>query len=64
MKWDDLPESRMVADRRGKPFKRGGKTMAEMRAEAETEPQPARGPSDAEDSELARSLGSDDIHKQ
>lgn len=63
MRYDDLPESKMVADRRGKPHKPGGKTMAEMRAEAESEPQPALGPSGAEDSDLARQLGKDDVLK-
>lgn len=57
MKLDDLPESRMVADRRGK---KPVETLAEMIEQAANEPQPERGKPDPT-SGLAKSLGVDDI---
>lgn len=57
MKLDDLPESKMVADRRGK---KPAETLAEMQEQAANEPQPERGKPDPT-SDLAKALGVDDI---
>lgn len=57
MKWQDLPESKMVVDRRGKPEPQ---TLKEMQEAGQQEPQPERGPPDPT-SKLAKRLGVDDI---
>lgn len=59
MKWEDLPESKMVADRRGK---KKPETFTEQLAEGQSEPQPERGPPDPTNP-LAKQLGVDDVNR-
>lgn len=58
MKTNDLPESENVEDRRGE---KPAQTLAEMAEQAKTRKVGPIGPSGAEDSDLAKSLGKDDI---
>lgn len=60
MRWEDLPESNMVADRRGK---KKPQTFKEQLQEGQSEPQPERGAPDPT-SDLAKVLGVDDIGKR
>lgn len=60
MRVDDLPPSENVADRRSKPEPR---TFQEKLDRALSEPRSPVGPSGAEDSDLAKQLGRDDVGK-
>lgn len=55
----DLPESKMVADRRGK---KSPQTLREMAEQAASEPQPDMSPPDSS-SDVAKRLGVDQIGK-
>lgn len=59
MKWQDLPESDHVADRRGVPEP---ETLSEMQEAGIREPQPERG-APYVDSNLARQIGISDVTK-
>lgn len=58
MKTNDMPESENVEDRRGE---KPAQTMAEMTEQAKRRKVGPIGPSGAENSDLAKQLGADEI---